>query len=266
MLTRIRNLLGKPQQTICPSLNPGERVYAIGDIHGRIDLFDSLIEAIEEDDASRPESRTTMILLGDLIDRGADSAAVVARAKEWSRQRPLEFIKGNHEEMLIASMTDVEVLRGFLRYGGRETILSYGVEPRALIESDFDELQRMMVEAIPRDDVEFLDGFRQYIRNGDYLFVHAGIRPQVPIEDQRGTDCRWIREPFLSHDGDFGAFVIHGHTIAEEPQIRRNRIGIDTGAYLYGTLTAIGIEDTNRWFIQARKDKAGAIATFAAAA
>ena len=247
-------------------LTSGERVYAIGDIHGRIDLFDSLIEAIERDDASRRAARTTVILLGDLIDRGPDSAAVVARAKEWSKRRRLEFIKGNHEEMLISSMSDLDVLRGFLKYGGRETILSYGIDPIALRDADFDELQQMMADAIPQDDIDFLDGFQKFIQIGDYLFVHAGIRPNTPLQHQLGKDCRWIREPFLSHDGDLGAFVIHGHTITEEPQIRSNRIGIDTGAFLHGTLTAIGVEGTDRWLLQARQDEAGAIATFAAAA
>jgi serine/threonine protein phosphatase 1 len=266
MLTKIRNILGRPQTIRQPVLAPGERVYAIGDIHGRIDLFDSLIEAIEQDDANRCNAQTTVILLGDLIDRGPDSAAVVARAKDWARHRHIEFIKGNHEEMLISSMTDIDVLYSFLKFGGRETIMSYGIDPQALLEAEFEDLQRMMGEAIPRDDIDFLDSFQKFVRNGDYLFVHAGLRPQTPLEQQLERDCRWIREPFLSHTGDFGAFVIHGHTIAEEPQVRANRIGIDTGAYVHGTLTAIGIEGTDRWFIQAREDEAGAIATFAAAA
>lgn len=266
MLTKIRNLIGRPPESRVPLLTPGQRVYAVGDIHGRLDLFDFLIGAIEQDDAARGDAFTTVILLGDLIDRGPDSAAVVARAKEWSKDRHLEFIKGNHEEMLIASLDDREVLRGFLRYGGRETVLSYGVHPRDLLEADFEELQLMMAEAIPREHIEFLDGFQKFIRNGDYLFVHAGIRPQTPIEHQLGKDCRWIREPFLSHEGDFGAFVIHGHTITEEPQIRSNRIGIDTGAFVHGTLTAIGLEGADRWFIQASEGEAGAIGTVAAAA
>lgn len=247
-------------------LAPGERVYAIGDIHGRIDLFEFLIAAIEQDDAARPASHTTVILLGDLIDRGPDSAAVVARAREWSRHRHLEFIKGNHEEMLIASLGDVDVLYGFLKFGGRETVLSYGIEPRALAEAEMEDLRQMMIEAIPQEDVDFLNGFKMFVRNGDYLFVHAGIRPKTRIDRQTEEDCRWIREPFLSHEGDFGAVVIHGHTISEEPQIRSNRIGIDTGAFVYGTLTAIGLEGDERWFIQAREDEAGVIATFAAAA
>lgn len=266
MLTKIRNLIGRPREAHPPMLAPGERVYAIGDIHGRIDLFEFLIAAIEQDDASREAARTTVILLGDLIDRGPDSAAVVARAKEWSTHRRLEFIMGNHEEMLIASMSDVDLLYGFLKYGGLETILSYGVDPDALRDAELQDVQRMMIETIPQEDLDFLSGFGTYVRHGDYLFVHAGIRPATAIERQAEVDCRWIREPFLSHQGDFGAFVIHGHTIAEEPQIRSNRIGIDTGAFIHGSLTAIGLEGADRWFIQAREEKAGAIATYAATA
>ncbi|AIT81292.1 metallophosphoesterase [Novosphingobium pentaromativorans] len=266
MFTKIRTMLGRHKTARIPSLDSGDRVYAIGDIHGRIDLFNSLIEAIEQDDGARGHANTTVILLGDLIDRGPDSAAVVARAKEWAKSRQLEFIKGNHEEMLIASMSNPDVLRSFLKFGGRETIMSYGIDETFIDEAQPDELQKRMIETIPHDDIEFLDSFTKLIRNGDYLFVHAGIRPQTPLDHQLGRDCRWIREPFLSHNGDFGAFVIHGHTIAEEPQVRSNRIGIDTGAFVFGTLTAIGIEGTERWFIQAREDEAGAIATFAAAA
>lgn len=266
MFTKIRTMLGRQKAAQIPSLNSGDRIYAIGDIHGRIDLFDSLIGAIEQDDAAKARANTTVILLGDLIDRGPDSAAVVARAREWARNRHLEFIKGNHEEMLIASLENADVLRGFLKYGGRETIMSYGIDEAFIDHAKPEELQQRMIEAIPRGDIEFLDSFTKLIRNGDYLFVHAGIRPQTPLDHQLGRDCRWIREPFLSHNGDFGAFVIHGHTIAEEPQVRSNRIGIDTGAFVFGALTAIGIEGTERWFLQAREDEAGAISTFAAAA
>lgn len=266
MFTKIRTMLGRQKAARIPTLNSGDRVYAIGDIHGRIDLFNSLIGAIEQDDADRGSANTTVILLGDLIDRGPNSSAVVARAKEWATHRRLEFIKGNHEEMLIASLVNADVLRGFLKYGGRETIMSYGIDERFIDEAEPEELQQRMIEAIPNDDIAFLDSFTKLIRNGDYLFVHAGIRPQTPLDHQLGRDCRWIREPFLSHNGDFGAFVIHGHTIAEEPQVRSNRIGIDTGAFVFGALTAIGIEGTERWFLQAREDEAGAISTFAAAA
>lgn len=252
MLTMLRKLMGRADQRRAPSIPSGERVYAVGDVHGRIDLLDDLISTIEADDAARSRAHTTVVMLGDLIDRGHDSAAVVTRAREWSERREVQFIQGNHEEMLLVSRTDIEALRSFLKWGGMETILSYGVTPGAVMEADIEELQRLMNAAIPQDDFDFLDSFKKLVRIGDYLFVHAGVRPDTPIEHQLGRDCRWIREPFLSHRGDFGAFVVHGHTITPEPEICHNRVGIDTGAYVHGTLTAIGLQGTERWFLQAQ--------------
>ncbi|MEJ2409957.1 MAG: metallophosphoesterase [Novosphingobium sp.] len=251
MFTKIRNILARSPATRPWTVPRGERVYAIGDIHGRSDLFEDLIRIIEDDDAARGPASTRIILLGDLVDRGPDSAGVVARAQAWARTRPIEFIQGNHEEMLLAGRTKTEALRSFLRFGGRETILSYGVSPEAISAADFEELQALMNAAIPQDDVDFLKTFQKMIRVGDYLFVHAGINPKTSIDEQNGRDCRWIREPFLSHKGDYGACVIHGHTITEEPVVCANRVGIDTGAFIHGTLTAIGLEGTNSWFLQA---------------
>jgi len=233
-----------------PVLPEGKRVYAIGDIHGRIDLFDGIISLIESDDATRGEADTTIVLLGDLIDRGLNSAAVIARAREWSKRRSVEFIMGNHEEMLLASRSSLDALSGFLKFGGVETIQSYGVSSDAVNCADLLEAQSMMNGAIPEDDFSFIETFKPAIMIGDYLFVHAGIRPNVPIAQQSELDCRWIREPFLSYEGDFGACVIHGHTITREPDVRANRIGIDTGGYMFGTLTALGLEGENRWFLQ----------------
>lgn len=263
MLGMIKRFMGRQETVQAPALPSGERVYAIGDIHGRIDLFEDLIRAIEADDAQRSTAHTTMILLGDLIDRGPDSAAVVARARDWGRQRHVQFIQGNHEEMLLASRTKAETLRGFLKFGGLETILSYGVDPEQAMAADLDELQALMNAAIPQDDIDFIESFKKLIRHGDYAFVHAGIRPDTPIEHQLGQDCRWIREPFLSHRGSFGAYVVHGHTITEEPEECTNRVGIDTGAFMHGTLTAIGLQGTDRWFIQAHDHEIEADATAA---
>ncbi|WP_404480587.1 metallophosphoesterase [Novosphingobium sp. BL-52-GroH] len=251
MLSKIRTLLGRRDNRQAPSIPSGERVYAVGDIHGRADLFEDLIHAIEQDDASRGHAHTTVVLLGDLIDRGNQSARVVGQARHWGSQRRIEFIQGNHEEMLLVSREDTDALRSFLKFGGLETILSYGVDPEAAVSADLQDLQRLMNEAIPQDDVDFLESFKKMVRIGDYVFVHAGVRPETPLEHQSGRDCRWIREPFLSHRGDFGAFVVHGHTITPEPEVCANRIGIDTGAFLHGTLTAIGLQGEDRWFIQA---------------
>ncbi len=257
MLNKIRSMLARPTKLRPPTLPPGQRVYAVGDIHGRLDLFESLIEAIERDDAARGEAHCDVVLLGDLIDRGPASAGVVDRARRWTKERSVEIIQGNHEEMMLLGARKLEAFRSFLRYGGRETIISYGIDPQLAMDSEPEELQRMMLEAIPQDDFDFLEGFRKMVRHGDYLFVHAGIRPETPLDRQLGHDCRWIRDPFLSHDGDFGAFVVHGHTITDEPEVRPNRIGIDTGAFIHGALTAIGLEEDRRWFIQAREDGEG---------
>lgn len=260
MLAKIRNLVARPaKKQRTPKLPPGQRVYAVGDIHGRLDLFESLINAIEHDDAGRTHANSEVILLGDLIDRGPDSAGVIDRARAWSRERRVEFIKGNHEEMMVVAASKLDAFCSFLKFGGRETLVSYGIDPEFVKQADAEQLQQAMLEAIPQDHFDFVDSFEKMVRVGDYVFVHAGIRPDTPLDHQSGRDCRWIREPFLTHPGDFGAMVVHGHTITEEPEVRLNRIGIDTGAYVHGTLTAIGLEGEQRWFIQARDEGQGAI-------
>ena len=234
----------------------GQRVYAIGDVHGRVDLFDRLIAEIDRDDAERNAAEwhpveTTIVLLGDLIDRGPDSAAVVAAARRLAQRRKVILIAGNHEEMLLRSLEDVEVLRGFLRYGGRETLLSYPVDPLVLDGADdFETIRLHMLATIPADDIAWLRQGEAMARIGDYLFVHAGIRPGVAPEDQSGRDLRWSREPFLGYPEDHGFVVVHGHTITPEPEFKPNRIGIDTGAFYSGRLTALGLQGTARWLIE----------------
>ena len=233
------------------AIPPGQRVYAVGDIHGCLDLFEAIIAAIEEDDASSAPAETTVILLGDLVDRGPDSAGVVARAREWSEQRTVRMLAGNHEEMFLSSFDDIDVLRHFLRFGGKETVLSYGIGRDAYNAAELEEVQELMRAAVPEADRDFLRSFEDMIAIGDYLFVHAGIVPGVPFEEQRRKDLRWIREPFLSHCEPFGAVVVHGHTISDEPVERGNRIGIDTGAYSSGRLTALALEGNTRRYIEA---------------
>lgn len=236
------------------TLPAGQRVYAVGDIHGRLDLFEALIAEIEADDAAGAPAETTVILLGDLVDRGPDSAGVIARAREWQRQRRVRILAGNHEEMFLQSFDKVETLKHFLRFGGKETVLSFGVDPEAYLVASVQEVQDLMRAAVPAEDRAFLESFEDMIAIGDYLFVHAGISPQVPFEEQRTGDLRWIREPFLSHAEPFGAVVVHGHTISDEPQDRGNRIGIDTGAYLSGRLTALVLEGSTRRYLTATDD------------
>jgi serine/threonine protein phosphatase 1 len=259
MFKKLRKLVRPQPLEPLPAIPAGQRIYAVGDIHGRSDLFDALIAAIEADDAERAAAQTTIILLGDLIDRGPDSAGVIASARALAARRPLRALCGNHEEMFLQSFEDIEVLRRFLRYGGRETIMSYPIDTIAWNSATVAEAQAMMRWAIPEDDLEVLCTFENMIVIGDYLFVHAAIAPGLPLSEQRISDLRWMREPFLSHDGDHGYMVVHGHTISEQPQVRSNRIGIDTGAYLHGRLTALGLDGEERWQLTA-SDKDGRIA------
>ena len=234
----------------------GQRVYAIGDIHGRLDLFEALLAAIDRDDAERAATEwypaaTTIILLGDLIDRGPNSAGVITAARQLAERRAVTLIAGNHEEMLLRALGDVEVLRGFLRYGGRETLLSYPVDPLLLDSAeDYETIRQHMIATIPAEDIAYLQQGEAMARIGDYLFVHAGIRPGVAPEEQSERDLRWIREPFLGYPEDHGFVVVHGHTIIPEPEFKANRIGIDTGAYYSGRLTALGLQGTARWLIE----------------
>jgi serine/threonine protein phosphatase 1 len=234
----------------------------VGDIHGRLDLFEPLIAAIEADDVASGPAETTVILLGDLVDRGPDSAGVIARAREWQRQRKVRVLAGNHEEMFLQSFDKTETLKHFLRFGGKETVLSYGLDRQAYQSASIEEVQAMMHAAVPAEDRAFLAGFEDMIAIGDYVFVHAGISPLLPFEEQRTHDLRWIREPFLSHPDPFGAVVVHGHTITDEPQDRGNRIGIDTGAYLSGRLTALVLEGSSRRYLTV-SDEGGSISAAA---
>ncbi len=238
----------------------GERAYVVGDIHGRLDLFAPLIEAIEQDDAREPaRARSTVVLLGDLIDRGPQSAQVVAVAREWQKHRPVRILAGNHEEMFLESFEDRSVLRQFVRHGGRETILSYGLAEDEYDAASLDELQVLMHQLVPPEDRAFLAGFEEYIALGDYLFVHAGIAPEIALEDQQRHDMIWIRETFLRYPHPHSHLVVHGHTIFEEVDEQPNRIGIDTGAFKTGKLTALVLEGTERRIIQAI-DRDGQIA------
>lgn len=254
-MTDMRNYLRKRRETSLDpapaSVGTARRVYAVGDIHGRADLFVELLHLIHADNSARSALPHQIILLGDLVDRGSRSAQVVACALELADHGVnARFLKGNHEEVFIqAASGDKKAAQFFCRIGGRETLLSYGLAPADYAAMDFDEIARWMLENIPRAHVDFLDGFENMIEIGDYLFVHAGIRPDVPINEQEPADLRWIRGDFLSHRESFGRTVVHGHTICAEVDEQPNRIGIDTGAYHSGRLTAIGLEGRKRWYL-----------------
>lgn len=231
---------------------PGQRIYAIGDIHGRLDLLDQLLGMLAADDALRPGKRRCLILLGDLIDRGPHSAQVIERVRALHGSgSDIRLLKGNHEEIFVmAARGDQGAVGFFRRIGGMETLASYGLPLSLSADMDDRAIAHWMMNYIPRADVDFLDSFVDHLTVGDYLFVHAGIRPRVPIAEQRPSDLRWIRGDFLNHGGRHDKMVVHGHSITPEVENLANRIGIDTGAYYSGRLTAIGLEGADRWFLQ----------------
>lgn len=232
-------------------LPEGERLYAIGDIHGRSDLLDRLTARIEKDNADRGSARTSWVFLGDFIDRGSDSAGVIDRLIAFAASQPRAFfLMGNHEEVLLrAADGDPRAARLFNRIGGRETLLSYGVDLDTYAEATLSELCALSASRVPAAHLDFLRDLRLSYQMGDYLFVHAGIRPEVALEEQEGSDLRWIRDDFLNYRGDHGLMVVHGHSIMPTVDTQPNRIGIDTGAYASDCLTAIGLQDGERWFL-----------------
>lgn len=229
----------------------GARAYAIGDIHGRLDLLDQLLAMIGADIAARPHGNVYLVLLGDLIDRGPDSAGVIERLRTFDDFpcRPI-FLLGNHEEIFLRVLAAEDGLAyDWMAFGGEACMESYGVSPREMAARDEAAIAERLIRAVPGDHIAFLRRFGDTFRFGDYLFAHAGIRPGVAIEKQDPHDLRWIRRPFLSDTSDHGLIVVHGHTISDTVEVRINRIGIDTGAYQSGVLTALALEADERWFL-----------------
>jgi serine/threonine protein phosphatase 1 len=232
------------------AIPPGRRIYAIGDIHGRLDLLDRLLEMIDRDDRARGGSSTELIFLGDLIDRGPDSRGVVERLMALAETRPVRFLMGNHEEVFLRALEgDLKALRFLIRIGGRETLFSYGITEEDYRDLDYDDLMGVVRAAVPASHIAFMAAFEHWIEAGDYLFVHAGLRPGVALEQQKTADLRWIRDDFLRHQASFGKVVVHGHSISDDIDERSNRIGIDTGAFASGKLTAIGLDGDERWYL-----------------
>jgi serine/threonine protein phosphatase 1 len=233
------------------SVPAGRRLYAVGDVHGRLDLLDALLAAIARDDAGRQPRATTLIFLGDLVDRGPDSRGVVERLLALSDgPTPIRFLMGNHEQVFLRALEgDVRALRFLIRIGGRETLLSYGIGEEEYRRLDYEDLIALARRQVPEAHIRFLAAFEPWIEIGDYLFVHAGIRPGIAIEEQSLSDLCWIRDDFLRHRDSFGKMVVHGHSITHDVDLRPNRIGIDTGAFATGRLTAIGLEGSDRWFL-----------------
>ncbi len=224
------------------TLPAGQRIYAIGDVHGCADRLSALHARIEADLTARPAACATVVHLGDYVDRGPASAAVIAALLQRPRlgRAPVINLRGNHEEMMLWALggADVEL---WLQNGGAASLRSWGVPPGVR--------PAKWAQWIPAQHMAFLKGLRLSWAAGPYLFAHAGIRPGIRADLQSAADLLWIREPFLSSADDFGVVVVHGHTPQAEPVVRPNRIGIDTGAVLGGKLTCAVLEEDRVAFL-----------------
>lgn len=233
-----------------PRVPPDTRVFAIGDIHGRADLLRKVFESIDTFESRFPTSRSVEILIGDYVDRGPDSRGVIDLVLDRQTRREVVALAGNHEEMLLRALVEPGRMSDWLANGGRETLLSYGIAlERGLMAADAEPLRKRMFETLPGPHLKFLIELPPSYACGDYFFVHAGVRPNVPLDQQCRDDLLWIRDDFLSARTDFGAMIVHGHTPTEAPDIRPNRINIDTGAYATGRLTCLVIEGTSLSFL-----------------
>lgn len=257
MLTFLRRLKSAPPAPEA-FLPQDMRCFAIGDIHGRLDLLTMLLDEIRLEVADADPAKTYLVFLGDYIDRGPASCEVLDLLVDgniaWAT--PV-FLRGNHEEAFLRSLKgDLRILRNWMGFGGMETCESYGLSGAAWYNGDPEQFLQRLLKLVPPAHVAFLEELYDSFALGDYLFVHAGVKPGTPINEQLTSDMRWIRDDFLKAKCDFGKLVVHGHTVSDEPELRTNRIGIDTGAYKTGRLTALALDGGERRFIIASDDRA----------
>jgi len=217
-----------------------ERIYAIGDIHGRLDLLERAIAAIRRDVEEHGPAALT-VTVGDYVDRGLQSRGVLDRLIENPFPTPYVAIKGNHESMLEAFLADPATGPYWRQQGGLQTLQSYGIRIRGFMVANFAEARDQLRAALPGPHVDFLHSLKTSLSRGKYFFCHAGVRPGVPLERQSEDDLLWIRDAFLASDTNFGKIVVHGHTPVAEPEVLPNRIGIDTGAFATGRLTCVAL-------------------------
>lgn len=230
-------------------LRPGLRVYAIGDIHGHADLLGRVSTMIATDlEADRP-AETLTVFIGDYIDRGPSSAAVVDRLLRRDFPTPIVTLRGNHEQMLLDALDDAALLRSWLSNGGLETARSYGLSTAALLDGDPEWFRRELLDVIPAAHLALLRSTELSRTVDGYFFCHAGIEPGVALDEQAAETLMWIRRPFHLSKLDHGKVVVHGHTPVPKPEVKPNRINIDTGAFASGRLTCLVLDGAKRRFM-----------------
>jgi serine/threonine protein phosphatase 1 len=237
-----------PSRSVTASAPADTRIYAVGDIHGRADLLSEVTARIDDDIRRRPIAHTVEVYLGDYIDRGPDSRTVLDLLAVRLVANGAVCLRGNHEAVMEGFLQDPSILPYWLQLGGMQTLASYGIE---LHDENVTavNLHRRFVDAFPRAHELVMKCLRSQFSCGDFMFVHAGIRPDVPIEHQDVNDLIWIRNEFLDSALKHERFIVHGHTPVPHPDIRHNRINIDTCAWRTGTLTCIAIEGSTILFL-----------------
>jgi len=241
-------LMGSPRPL--PRVPEGIRVYAVGDIHGRYDLLEKLLQLIRED-AAQTSKRNTLVFLGDYVDRGPRSRDVVecVMALAWPGW-DIVALRGNHEEIMLEFCGNADVYRTWRDFGGADTLLSYGVRPPSFDDrAEFARAREEFVRKVPARHVEYLRSLPLSHTVGDYHFVHAGVRPSVALDQQSPQDLLWIRDEFLFSDRALDKVIVHGHSPTGRPVVRPNRIGVDTGAYATNCLTAAILDGESCTFL-----------------
>lgn len=237
-------LLASRRKRRAPRLPEGVRIYAVGDVHGRADLLDQVFARIDTHLAAHPIARPVQVLVGDYIDRGPDSRGVLDRLIKRANSNAMVLLKGNHETFVLEFLRNPSMLQSWSQMGGLQTLMSYGLTPSlnadALTQK---ELAIALQAVLPESHLTFLGSLQSSFGCGDFFFVHAGIRPRIPLAEQREEDLLWIRDEFLLYEEQFGKIIVHGHTPVREVDIRPNRINIDTGAYATGRLSCLVIQD-----------------------
>ena len=234
--------------------------YAVGDIHGRFDLLEDLLRRIRAADGSRGGRELRLVFLGDYVDRGPDSARVIDRVAALAEEGwcAVAALKGNHEELMLKFLDGAPIGPEWMKLGGAPTLKSYGVDLKSPVSTpaEWDSVRRAFADRVPDRHVAFLRGLQLWTESGDYLFVHAGVKPSVPMELQRTRDLLWIRGEFTRAPRPHEKVVVYGHTPTPEPNVERWKIGLDTGAYGTGVLTALRLEGVAQSIVQARVGRA----------